>query len=127
MAMDDDRFMGEALELAARGRGRVSPNPLVGAIVVTSNGAIAGRGWHEGPGTPHAEVVALHGAGERARGATIYTSLEPCDHHGRTGPCTSAIIDAGTVRVVAAAVDPSARANASTKRSSSTSERARRS
>src|SRR5205807_5873226 len=92
-------------DLAARGRGRVSPNPLVGAVVV-ARGEVVGRGWHEGPGTPHAEVVALREAGERARGATVYTSLEPCDHHGRTGPCTHAILEAGVSRVVAAIVDP---------------------
>ena len=103
--MDDERFLSEALDLAARGRGRVSPNPLVGAVVV-SDGLVVGRGWHEGPGTAHAEVVALREAGERARGATLYTSLEPCDHRGRTGPCTEAILDAGIARVVAGVVDP---------------------
>src|SRR5438105_3646429 len=96
--------MGEALELAARGRGLVSPNPLVGSVVV-SDGEVVGRGWHEGPGRPHAEVVALGEAGERARGATLYTSLEPCDHYGRTPPCTLAILGAGVGRVVSAIVD----------------------
>ena len=104
--MDDERFVTEALDLAARGRGRVSPNPLVGALVVTPSGEVAGRGWHDGPGTPHAEVVALREAGDRARGSTVYTSLEPCDHHGRTGPCTQALLDAGVARVVAAVLDP---------------------
>jgi diaminohydroxyphosphoribosylaminopyrimidine deaminase / 5-amino-6-(5-phosphoribosylamino)uracil reductase len=103
--VDDERFMREALDLAARGRGRVSPNPLVGAVVVV-DGAVVGRGWHQGPGTAHAEVVALREAGERARGATMVTSLEPCDHRGRTGPCTEAILSAGIGRVVAGVVDP---------------------
>jgi diaminohydroxyphosphoribosylaminopyrimidine deaminase/5-amino-6-(5-phosphoribosylamino)uracil reductase len=97
--------MGEALELAARGRGLVSPNPLVGAVVVAGDDVV-GRGWHEGPGQPHAEVVALREAGERARGATLYTTLEPCDHYGRTPPCTIATIEAGVSRVVAATLDP---------------------
>jgi len=103
--VDDERFMREALELAARGRGLVSPNPLVGAVVV-SDGEIVGRGWHEGPGTPHAEAVALREAADRSTGATLYTSLEPCDHYGRTPPCTQAILDAGIARVVSAVVDP---------------------
>jgi diaminohydroxyphosphoribosylaminopyrimidine deaminase/5-amino-6-(5-phosphoribosylamino)uracil reductase len=103
--VDDERFLSEALDLAARGRGRVSPNPLVGAVIV-ADGAVVGRGWHEGPGTAHAEVVALGEAGERARGATLFTSLEPCDHRGRTGPCTQAILDAGIARVVVGVVDP---------------------
>src|SRR5436309_6686225 len=97
--------MREALELAARGRGVVSPNPLVGAVVVAGD-EIVGRGWHEGPGTPHAEIVALLEAGPRARNAALYTSLEPCYHYGRTPPCTEAIIDAGVARVVSAVVDP---------------------
>jgi diaminohydroxyphosphoribosylaminopyrimidine deaminase / 5-amino-6-(5-phosphoribosylamino)uracil reductase len=103
--VDDERFLSEALDLAARGRGRVSPNPLVGAVVV-ADGAVVGRGWHEGPGTAHAEVVALGEAGERAPGATLFTSLEPCDHRGRTGPCTQAIMEAGIGRVVVGVVDP---------------------
>ena len=103
--MDDERFMAEAIGLAARGRGLVAPNPLVGAVVLAGD-AVVGRGWHEGPGRPHAEVVALEEAGARARGATLFTSLEPCDHYGRTPPCTNAIIDVGIARVVAAAVDP---------------------
>jgi diaminohydroxyphosphoribosylaminopyrimidine deaminase / 5-amino-6-(5-phosphoribosylamino)uracil reductase len=103
--VDDDRFMREALELAARGRGLVSPNPLVGAVVVC-DGEVVGRGWHEGPGSPHAEAVALREAADRSTGATLYTSLEPCDHYGRTPPCTQAILDAGIARVVSAVVDP---------------------
>ena len=108
--MEEGRFVAEALELAARGRGIVSPNPLVGAVVVTGE-RVVGRGWHEGPGRPHAEVMALREAGERARGATLYTSLEPCDHYGRTPPCTNAIIDAGIARVVSAVIDPNPAVN----------------
>jgi diaminohydroxyphosphoribosylaminopyrimidine deaminase/5-amino-6-(5-phosphoribosylamino)uracil reductase len=105
MVDERERFMRRALELAQRGSGRVSPNPLVGAVVVIDN-AIVGEGWHEGPGTPHAEAMALAEAGSRARGATVYCSLEPCDHSGRTPPCTLALIDAAIVRVVAATQDP---------------------
>jgi diaminohydroxyphosphoribosylaminopyrimidine deaminase/5-amino-6-(5-phosphoribosylamino)uracil reductase len=98
--------MRRALELAARGWGRVSPNPMVGAVVL-HDGRIVGEGWHEGPGTPHAEVMALRGAGaDLARGATVVCTLEPCDHTGRTPACTTALIDAGVARVVAAAGDP---------------------
>jgi diaminohydroxyphosphoribosylaminopyrimidine deaminase / 5-amino-6-(5-phosphoribosylamino)uracil reductase len=99
--------MGRALELAGRGWGRVSPNPLVGAVVVRGD-RVVGEGWHDGPGTPHAEVRALTGAGELARGATLYCTLEPCAHHGRTPPCTDAIVGAGVHRVVAAIPDPHA-------------------
>ncbi len=97
--------MERAIGLAERGRGLVSPNPLVGAVVV-SEGRIVGEGWHEGPGRPHAEVVALNEAGDHARGASLFTSLEPCDHHGRTPPCSEAIVRAGVARVVAAIRDP---------------------
>ena len=97
-----------ALELAERGRGTTRPNPVVGAVVVV-DGEVAGEGWHERPGGPHAEIVALEAAGDRARGATLYTTLEPCAHHGRTGPCVAAIVAAGVRRVVAAAVDPNPR------------------
>jgi diaminohydroxyphosphoribosylaminopyrimidine deaminase/5-amino-6-(5-phosphoribosylamino)uracil reductase len=97
--------MRRALELAERGWGRVSPNPLVGALVAEGD-EVLGEGWHEGPGTPHAEVAALRGAGDRARGATLFSSLEPCNRYGRTPPCTRAIIDAGVARVVVAASDP---------------------
>ena len=103
--MSDEAFIGRAIELATRGRGLVPPNPMVGAVVV-SGGRTVGEGWHEGPGTAHAEVVALEEAGERARGATLYTSLEPCVHFGRTPPCTDAILRAGIARVVASATDP---------------------
>jgi diaminohydroxyphosphoribosylaminopyrimidine deaminase / 5-amino-6-(5-phosphoribosylamino)uracil reductase len=97
--------MGVALELAERGLGLASPNPLVGAVVVRDDRVI-GQGWHEGPGTPHAEVVALREAGSAARGATLYTTLEPCTHHGRTPPCSDAIVAAGVDRVVSALADP---------------------
>ncbi len=97
--------MGRALELAERGWGRVSPNPLVGAVIVR-DGAVVGEGWHEGPGTDHAEVMALRRAGDRAQGATVVCTLEPCNHVGRTPPCTRALIDAGVARVVAATTDP---------------------
>jgi diaminohydroxyphosphoribosylaminopyrimidine deaminase / 5-amino-6-(5-phosphoribosylamino)uracil reductase len=104
----DARFMRRALELAERGRGLTSPNPMVGAVVV-SDGAIVGEGYHERAGGPHAEVIALAAAGERSRGATIYVTLEPCSYHGRTPPCASALVDAGIRRVVAALVDPNPR------------------
>jgi diaminohydroxyphosphoribosylaminopyrimidine deaminase / 5-amino-6-(5-phosphoribosylamino)uracil reductase len=94
-----------ALELAERGRGTTRPNPMVGAVVV-SNGDVVGEGWHERPGLPHAERIALDAAGERTRGATLYTTLEPCAHHGRTGPCVDAIVEAGIARVVVGARDP---------------------
>lgn len=103
--MSDEALIGRAIELAGRGRGLASPNPMVGAVVV-ADGETVGEGWHQGPGTPHAEVVALNGAGDRARGATLYTSLEPCVHVGRTPPCTDAILRAGVKRVVVAATDP---------------------
>jgi len=102
----DARHMERALFHAARGRGRTSPNPLVGAIVVSSDGVIVGQGHHERAGEPHAEVRALTEAGNRARGATMYCTLEPCCHHGRTGPCVARILEAGIGRVVAAVEDP---------------------
>ena len=99
------RHLERALVLAERGRGTTHPNPLVGAVVVR-NGEIVGEGWHERAGGPHAEVVALEAAGERARGATLYLTLEPCAHHGRTPPCADAVIAAGIAKVVAAVGDP---------------------
>ena len=102
----DQQFMDRALFHAARGRGRTSPNPLVGAVVVSPDGVIVGQGYHERAGEPHAEVRALAEAGARARGATLYCSLEPCCHQGRTGPCVTRIVEAGVARVVAAAQDP---------------------
>jgi len=103
--LDDEGYMREALELAARARGRTSPNPMVGALVV-SGGEVVGRGYHHKAGEAHAEVLALGEAGGRARGATLYVTLEPCCHRGRTGPCTEAILAAGVARVVAAMEDP---------------------
>ena len=97
--------MRRAIRLAERGRGLTSPNPQVGAVVV-SNGEVVGEGFHAGPGTPHAEVVALDAAGERARGATLYVTLEPCTHQGRTPPCAPRVSSAGLARVVVATTDP---------------------
>jgi len=94
-----------ALELAERGRGTTHPNPIVGAVVVR-DGRVVGEGWHERKGGPHAEVVALDAAGEQARGATLYVTMEPCTHHGTTPPCTDAVLAAGVVKVVAGSLDP---------------------
>jgi diaminohydroxyphosphoribosylaminopyrimidine deaminase/5-amino-6-(5-phosphoribosylamino)uracil reductase len=104
--VSDEAYIGRALALAERGRGLVSPNPIVGAAVVSASRAVVGEGWHEGPGTAHAEVVALREAGEAAHGSTLYTSLEPCAHTGRTPPCVEAIVAAGVARVVSAMRDP---------------------
>src|SRR5438309_7553980 len=93
-------YMDRALFLAARGRGRTSPNPMVGAVVVSPEGVVVGHGFHERAGEPHAEVHALNMAGALARRATLYSTLEPCSHQGRTGPCVDRIIDAGVARVV---------------------------
>ena len=97
--------MRRAIELAERGRGTTYPNPLVGAVVVR-DGEVVGEGWHERRGAPHAEVSALRAAGERARGSTMYVSLEPCTHHGSTPPCTDAILEAGVERIVVGVRDP---------------------
>jgi diaminohydroxyphosphoribosylaminopyrimidine deaminase / 5-amino-6-(5-phosphoribosylamino)uracil reductase len=97
--------LARALELAEHGRGTTRPNPVVGAVVV-SDGEVVGEGWHERKGGPHGEVVALEAAGGRARGATLYVTMEPCTHHGSTPPCTKAILDAGVERVVTGALDP---------------------
>lgn len=102
---DDVRFMRRALDLARVGWGRVHPNPLVGAVIVR-DGAIIGEGAHREFGGAHAEVEALGAAGARARGATLYVTLEPCAHHGKTPPCTAAVVDSGVRRVVIAAADP---------------------
>lgn len=101
----DKSWMGRALELAERGRGWVEPNPLVGAVVVRQ-GQLVGEGWHQRYGEAHAEVHALIAAGEAARGATLYVTLEPCCHRGKTPPCTEAVLRAGIRRVVAAMSDP---------------------
>jgi diaminohydroxyphosphoribosylaminopyrimidine deaminase/5-amino-6-(5-phosphoribosylamino)uracil reductase len=98
-------MLERALELAERGRGTTHPNPVVGAVVV-DDGEVVGEGWHERKGGPHAEQVALEAAGERARGATLYVTLEPCDHHGSQPPCTDAISRAGVAKVVVGTRDP---------------------
>ena len=102
----DDFYMARALAVAERGRGRTSPNPMVGAVVVDREGVVVGSGSHGFAGGPHAEVHALHAAGGRARGATLYCTLEPCSHVGRTGPCAPRVADAGISRVVLAIEDP---------------------
>lgn len=101
----DRHYMKMALELAARARGRTSPNPMVGAVVVKA-GHVVGQGYHRRAGTPHAEMLALAEAGRDAAGATLYVTLEPCCHHGRTGPCSEAVIAAGVAKVVIAMADP---------------------
>ncbi len=102
----DERHTRRALALAGRGRGSVEPNPMVGAVVVDAAGAVVGEGWHERFGGPHAEVNAFAAAGEKARGGTLYVTLEPCCHHGKTPPCTDAVLRSGVRRVVAAMADP---------------------
>jgi len=104
----DYEFMGRALQLAQRGLYTTTPNPRVGCVIVR-DGAVVGEGWHERAGAPHAEINALAAAGDRARGATAYVSLEPCHHHGRTPPCDEALVAAGVARVVAAMRDPDLR------------------
>lgn len=103
----DERFMSRALELARLGMGATAPNPMVGCVIV-KNGQIVGEGWHKGAGRPHAEPEALSEAGDRARGARAYVTLEPCNHHGRTFPCTEALLKAGVSEVVYAIADPHA-------------------
>jgi diaminohydroxyphosphoribosylaminopyrimidine deaminase/5-amino-6-(5-phosphoribosylamino)uracil reductase len=98
-------YLERALRLAERGRGTTRPNPVVGAVVVAGD-EIVGEGWHEQKGGPHAEVVALEAAGDRARGATLYVTMEPCTHHGSTPPCTEVVLQAGVARVVAGSLDP---------------------
>src|SRR5690625_1222273 len=103
--MDDQQWMREALRAAEHARGLVSPNPLVGCVLVADDAPV-GTGWTQPPGGPHAEVEALRRAGDNARGATAYVTLEPCNHSGRTGPCSQALIDVGVERVVVAVGDP---------------------
>ena len=105
---DDHRYMAHALQLAERGLYSTDPNPRVGCVLVR-DGDVVGEGWHERAGEPHAEVHALRAAGARARGATAYVTLEPCCHHGRTPPCSEALIAAGVARVVVAMQDPNPR------------------
>ena len=104
-ASEDERFMQRAIALAQMSAGATSPNPMVGCVIVR-NGEIVGEGWHAGPGKLHAEPAALAAAGDAARGATAYVTLEPCNHHGRTPPCSSALIDAGLREIVYAIDDP---------------------
>ena len=94
-----------ALELAERGRGTTYPNPVVGAVVVR-DGEVVGEGWHQRKGEAHAEVIALEAAGDRAKGATLFVTMEPCAHHGSTPPCTAAVLAAGVAKVVAGSLDP---------------------
>lgn len=109
--LSDAQWMDRALALAERGRGRTSPNPMVGAVVVSPAGVVVGQGAHLEAGGPHAEVDALDMAGPYARGATLYCTLEPCSHTGRTGPCVERIVAAGIQRVVMATTDPNPRVN----------------
>jgi diaminohydroxyphosphoribosylaminopyrimidine deaminase/5-amino-6-(5-phosphoribosylamino)uracil reductase len=102
----DEAYIAQCLKLAELGTGTVSPNPLVGAIVLDAQGRKVGEGYHQRAGEPHAEIIALDQAGERARGGTLYINLEPCNHHGRTAPCTERIIASGISRVVCGTLDP---------------------
>jgi diaminohydroxyphosphoribosylaminopyrimidine deaminase/5-amino-6-(5-phosphoribosylamino)uracil reductase len=107
MASEDEvRAMRHAMTLAAGALGRTSPNPTVGCVILDRSGAVVGRGWHDVYGGPHAEVNALNDAGDQARGGTAVMTLEPCNHHGRTGPCSEALLAAGIERVVYAVPDP---------------------
>lgn len=105
LSEQDSRWMAVALQLAKRGLYTTCPNPRVGCVLVR-DGQIVGEGWHRYAGEPHAEIHALHAAGQSARGATAYVTLEPCSHHGRTPPCADALVSAGVKRVVAAVKDP---------------------
>lgn len=109
MSVDsDERYMKMALSLARKGEGGTSPNPMVGAVLV-KEGRVIGAGWYAGPGTPHAERASIEEAGSETRGATLFVTLEPCTHHGRTPPCTEAVLESGVTRVVAAMEDPDPR------------------
>jgi diaminohydroxyphosphoribosylaminopyrimidine deaminase/5-amino-6-(5-phosphoribosylamino)uracil reductase len=103
--MDDERFMQQAIRLAAKGKGRVEPNPMVGAVIV-ADGEVVGSGYHRRFGGPHAEIEALSACNEKPAGATMYVTLEPCCHHGKTPPCTESLIESGISRVVVATPDP---------------------
>src|SRR5437764_15006166 len=105
----DERHLSRAIELASEARGQTSPNPLVGAVI-GKNGRTIGEGFHSAAGAPHAEREALAACSEDPSGATLYVSLEPCAHHGRTPPCIEAIIQAGSARVGGASEHPSAKA-----------------
>lgn len=105
-SQQDQLYMDQALRLAERGRGKTSPNPMVGAVVVSDREQIVGTGYHSRAGESHAEVVALNEAGKQARDGTLYCTLEPCSHQGRTGPCAGRVVDAGIRRVVLGMVDP---------------------
>ena len=107
----DEAYMDQALALADRGRGQTSPNPMVGAVVVSPRGVVVGTGFHERAGKAHAEVRALDEAAAWAQNATLYCTLEPCAHAGRTGPCASRIVEAGVSRVVIGIGDPNPRVN----------------
>lgn len=107
-SVDDHQWMARALRLADRARYHAGPNPRVGCVLVR-DGDLVGEGWHERTGGPHAEIEALRAAGDRARGATAYVTLEPCSHQGRTPPCAEALVEAGVARVVAAMEDPNPR------------------
>jgi diaminohydroxyphosphoribosylaminopyrimidine deaminase/5-amino-6-(5-phosphoribosylamino)uracil reductase len=111
--MDDAYYMRKAIAMAERGRATTTPNPMVGALVVDDEGVIVGRGWHRAAGGPHAEIIALENAGGRARGATLYCTLEPCTHVGRTGPCAPVVADAAIRRAVIAIEDPNPLVNGS--------------
>jgi diaminohydroxyphosphoribosylaminopyrimidine deaminase/5-amino-6-(5-phosphoribosylamino)uracil reductase len=109
--IDSERYMRRALSLAERGRGTTPPNPIVGAVIVSRDDIVVGQGAHRFAGGPHAEVVAIESAGALARGATLYCTLEPCSHTGRTGPCCERVAAAGIARVVIAAGDPNPQVN----------------
>jgi diaminohydroxyphosphoribosylaminopyrimidine deaminase/5-amino-6-(5-phosphoribosylamino)uracil reductase len=108
--MKDEKYIQLALQLAEKGRGKTSPNPMVGALVVKGNRILA-KGFHQKFGGPHAEAVALHACGDKARGAKLYINLEPCCHYGKTPPCTDLIIRSGIRRVVCSAIDPNPQVN----------------
>ena len=107
----DAEYMRRAIALARTALGRTHPNPVVGCVVLDATGRIVGEGYHPAAGMPHAEVYALRAAGDAARGGTAYVTLEPCDHYGRTPPCSLALVDAGVSRVVVGMVDPNPQVN----------------